>query len=220
MANITCYFLEIHFPIPQFPSPSLLRRKEVVVLVGWVEPQAKPNNQSTVGAISESRLCSFPSLLRRINWANSEGDSLSWSLSNNQPTESQHRYFSLRFPTSPRNAASRDLPGFSLTTAYLLQETIQFHSKNFKILEFCSLILLSSQHSCPIRSCKILELKNTFFQITVKNCETSKLLSVNAADLFLVTFWLPRDANGCPFHAGSCISTEVTIGNRLHRLRP
>ena len=144
-----------------------------------------------------------------------------WSPSNNQPTESQHRYFSLRFPTSPRNAASRDLPGFSLTTAYLLQETIQFHSKNFKILEFCSLILLSSQHSCTIRSCKILELKNTFFQITVKNCETSKLLSVNTTDLFfLVTFWLPRDANGCPFHAGRCISTEVTIGNRLHRLRP
>ena len=35
---------------------------------------------------------------------------------------------------------------------------------------------------------------------------------------FLVTFWLPRDANGCPFHACRCISTKVTIGNRQHRL--
>ena len=35
-------------------------------------------------------------------------------------------------------------------------------------------------------------------------------LGQDGKSLFLVTFWLPRDANGCPFHACRCISTKVT----------
>ena len=48
---------------------------------------------------------------------------------------------------------------------------MQYHSKNFKILEFCSLILPPSQYSCTIRAYTILELKNTLSRFTVKNCE-------------------------------------------------
>ena len=29
-------------------------------------------------------------------------------------------------------------------------------------------------------------------------------------NFFLVTFWLPRDSDECPFHAGRRVSTEVT----------
>ena len=83
------------------------------------------------------------------------------------------------------------------------------------------MILPPSQHSCTIRACKILELKNTFFRMTVKNCESFKCISISAADLFfLVTFWLPHFSNGCPFHAGRRDSTEVTANTDSAGKRP
>ena len=72
---------------------------------------------------------------------------------------------------------------------------MQFHSSDVKILEFCSLILSPSQNSCTIRACASLELKNTFFQITVKDCETSESPSVSTADLFFGYLAMPMDSH-------------------------
>ena len=119
---------------------------------------AKPNNLTTVGAISESRprhtLARLFFSPCRLGKANGE-------------TQQPHDCRSdLRIATPAYPS-----PGFSLAAVSRLQKPMQFHSKNFKILEFCSLILPPSQYSCTIKACTILELKNTLSRFTVKNCE-------------------------------------------------